>query len=101
MHPFFRCRSSLATQEDGACLIFLTRRSLRVLDLNKLSSRLNMPTITIGELSKESGVHLETIRYYEREGLIPAPPRKSSGHRTYPPNAARRLRFIKRGPELG
>jgi Hg(II)-responsive transcriptional regulator len=60
-----------------------------------------MPTLTIGELSKESGVHLETIRYYEREGLIPAPPRKSSGHRAYPPNAARRLRFIKRVQELG
>ncbi len=60
-----------------------------------------MPTITIGELSKESGVHLETIRYYEREGLIPVPPRKTSGHRAYPQNAALRLRFIKRVQELG
>jgi MerR family copper efflux transcriptional regulator len=60
-----------------------------------------MPTLTIGELARESGVHLETIRYYEREGLMPAPPRKSSGHRAYPPSAARRLRFIKRVQELG
>jgi Hg(II)-responsive transcriptional regulator len=60
-----------------------------------------MSTLTIGELAKESGVHLETIRYYEREGLMPAPPRKSSGHRAYPPSAARRLRFIKRVQELG
>ena len=60
-----------------------------------------MPTFTIGELSKETGVHLETIRYYEREGLMPSPPRKSSGHRAYPPNAGRRLRFIKRVQELG
>ena len=60
-----------------------------------------MPTLTIVELAKESGVHLETIRYYEREGLMPAPPRKSSGHRAYPPSAARRLRFIKRVQELG
>ena len=60
-----------------------------------------MRTLTIGELAKESGVHLETIRYYEREGLMPAPPRKSSGHRAYPPGAARRLRFIKRVQELG
>jgi len=60
-----------------------------------------MPTLTIGQLAKESGVHLETIRYYEREGLIPAPPRKSSGHRAYQPDAARRLRFIKRVQELG
>src|SRR5882762_6805290 len=60
-----------------------------------------MPTLTIGQLAKQSGVHLETIRYYEREGLIPAPPRKSSGHRAYQPGAARRLRFIKRAQELG
>src|SRR5947208_16005222 len=60
-----------------------------------------MPTLTIGQLAKESGVHLETIRYYEREGLIPAPPRKSSGHRAYQPGAARRLRFIKRAQQLG
>src|SRR5438034_9037931 len=57
--------------------------------------------LTIGQLAKESGVHLETIRYYEREGLIPAPPRKSSGHRAYQPGAARRLLFIKRVQELG
>jgi MerR family transcriptional regulator, copper efflux regulator len=56
---------------------------------------------TIGQLAKESGVHLETIRYYEREGLIPAPPRKSSGHRAYQPGAARQLFFIKRAQELG
>lgn len=60
-----------------------------------------MSTLTIGELARESGVHMETIRYYEREGLMPAPPRKSSGHRAYPPNAAVRLRFIKRVKELG
>ena len=57
--------------------------------------------LTIGQLAKESGVHLETIRYYEREGLIPAPPRKSSGHRAYQPGAAQRLLFIKRVQELG
>ncbi len=60
-----------------------------------------MPTLSIGELAKQSGVHLETIRYYEREGLMVAPPRKSSGHRAYPPSAARRLHFIKRLQELG
>jgi MerR family copper efflux transcriptional regulator len=60
-----------------------------------------MPTLTIGQLAKKSGVHLETIRYYEREGLIPAPPRKSSGHRAYQPGAVRRLRFIKRVQNLG
>ena len=62
---------------------------------------LQVDTLSIGQLADQSGIHLETIRYYEREGLMPAPPRKSSGHRAYPKNAARRLRFIKRAQELG
>lgn len=56
---------------------------------------------TIGVLSRESGVNLETIRYYERIGLIPAPPRSSSGYRRYDEDALKRLRFIRRGRELG
>ena len=60
-----------------------------------------METLSIGQLADHSGINLETIRYYEREGLMPAPPRKSSGHRAYPRTAARRLRFIKRAQELG
>jgi Hg(II)-responsive transcriptional regulator len=59
-----------------------------------------METLTIG-LAERGGVNLETIRYYEREGLIPPPPRKSSGHRAYSTGAIRRLRFIKRAQELG
>jgi Hg(II)-responsive transcriptional regulator len=58
-------------------------------------------TLTIGRLAERARVNLETIRYYEREGLMPAPPRSTSGHRAYPPAAARRLRFIKRTQELG
>ena len=60
-----------------------------------------METLTIGQLALRGGVNLETIRYYEREGLIPPPPRKSSGHRAYSASAVRRLRFIKRAQELG
>lgn len=60
-----------------------------------------MEGLTIGELAKRGRVHLETIRYYEREGLMLAPPRKSSGHRVYAPVAIRRLRFIKRAQNLG
>lgn len=56
---------------------------------------------TIGALSRESGVHLETIRYYERIGLLSAPPRSASGYRCYDDAAAQRLRFIRRGRELG
>jgi len=56
---------------------------------------------TIGALSQDSGVHLETIRYYERIGLLPEPPRSASGYRYYDDTAAQRLRFIRRGRELG
>jgi len=56
---------------------------------------------TIGALSREAGVNLETIRYYERIGLIPEPGRSASGYRLYGEDAARRLAFIRRGRELG
>ncbi|HEY9104252.1 helix-turn-helix domain-containing protein [Chitinimonas sp.] len=56
---------------------------------------------TIGALSKESGVNPETIRYYERIGLLPAPPRSDSGYRHYSAATAQRLRFVRRGRELG
>jgi MerR family transcriptional regulator, copper efflux regulator len=61
----------------------------------------SVETLTIGKLAARSGVHLETIRFYEHEGLIPAPPRKESGHRAYSVTAVRRLRFIKRTQALG
>jgi MerR family copper efflux transcriptional regulator len=60
-----------------------------------------METFTIGKLAERGGVNLETVRYYEREGLMLPPARNSSGHRAYSPNAVRRLRFIKRAQELG
>lgn len=55
----------------------------------------------IGELSRESAVNLETIRYYERIGLLQPPARNASGYRTYQADAVRRLSFIRRGRELG
>lgn len=57
--------------------------------------------LTISRLAQLGGVNLETIRYYERQGLLPAPPRTAAGYRVFPPEAARRLRFIKRAQELG
>ena len=57
--------------------------------------------VTIGSLAKAVGVNLETIRYYERIGLMPAPARTSSGHRSYATEHAQRLAFIRRGRELG
>lgn len=58
-------------------------------------------TLTIGKLSQASGVNIETIRYYERTGLLPLPARSSSGYRHYREDDIKRLRFIRRGRELG
>ena len=61
----------------------------------------NVKALTIGHLAKQAGVNLETVRYYERKGLLSKPPRSASGYRLFPAEAARRLRFIRRAQELG
>ncbi len=58
-------------------------------------------TLTIGQLAASAGVGRETIRYYERKGLLEEPPRSAAGYRHYPPDVPRRLRFICRAQELG
>lgn len=55
----------------------------------------------IGWLSHQSGVNIETIRYYEREGLLAKPPRTKGGYRSYGPQDARRLGFVRRTRDLG
>ena len=55
----------------------------------------------ISEAAAASGCHLETIRYYERVGLIPSPNRTGSGYRAYTLADVERLRFVSRGRELG
>lgn len=57
--------------------------------------------LTIGQVAKAAHVNIETIRYYEREGLIPAPPRTPAGYRQYTDEAVRRVRFMKRAQTLG
>jgi MerR family mercuric resistance operon transcriptional regulator len=57
--------------------------------------------IPIGVLSAETGVNIETIRYYEKIGLIPAPPRTEGRQRVYDTAHLKRLTFIRRGRELG
>jgi MerR family mercuric resistance operon transcriptional regulator len=56
---------------------------------------------SIGQLANTAGVNLETIRYYERIGLMPDPDRTAAGHRAYSNEHARRLTFIRRARELG
>ena len=60
-----------------------------------------MQTLTIGEVAKAADVGVETLRFYEREGLIAPPARRRSGYRQYPPETVRRVRFIRRAKELG
>jgi len=55
---------------------------------------------TIGKLARASGVGVETVRFYERKGLVKRPPAQK-GYRTYAEEDARRIRFIKRAQELG
>jgi MerR family mercuric resistance operon transcriptional regulator len=60
-----------------------------------------MKALSIGQVACQTGVGVETVRYYERRGLLEKPPRKGSGYRQYPPEAVLRLRFIKKAKEVG
>lgn len=57
--------------------------------------------LRVGEVAARAGVHRETLRYYERRGLIPAPPRRASGYRAYPVDTVERVRLIKWAQGLG
>lgn len=57
--------------------------------------------LTIGALSRRTGVNIETVRYYERVGILPKPPRSSGGHRVYDDALRKRLAFVRRARELG
>ena len=60
-----------------------------------------MTTLTIGDVAKQAQVNIETLRYYERRGIVPKPPRTRSNYRIYPEETVRRVRFIKHAQELG
>jgi MerR family transcriptional regulator, mercuric resistance operon regulatory protein len=57
--------------------------------------------LTIGRLARLASVNVETIRYYQRRGLVAEPERVNGGYRHYPADAVNRLRFIKRAQALG
>lgn len=57
--------------------------------------------LRIGEVAGKAGVNIQTLRYYERRGLIEAPERTASGYREYPSETVRLIRFIKRAQDLG
>jgi MerR family mercuric resistance operon transcriptional regulator len=60
-----------------------------------------MGNMTIGQMARSAGASVETIRFYEREGLLEHPARSASGYRNYPPEAVARLRMIRQAKELG
>jgi len=60
-----------------------------------------MAQLTVGKLAKAAGIGAETVRYYEKFGLLPEPERSKSGYRVYDENAVNRLRFIQQAKNLG
>ena len=55
----------------------------------------------IGAAAEQAGVNVQTLRYYERRGLLPRSPRRTSGYREFPDEAVRVVRFVKRAQDLG
>jgi Cu(I)-responsive transcriptional regulator len=60
-----------------------------------------MKGLSIGQVARRSGVGVETVRFYEREGLLEEPARRASGYRQYTDDVVRRLLFIKKAKSLG
>lgn len=60
-----------------------------------------MSTMSIGQLAKHAQVRIDTVRFYEKHGLLPKPQRKASGYRQYSADDVRRLVFIRRAKDLG
>lgn len=57
--------------------------------------------LTIGNVAARAGVNIQTLRYYERRGILPRARRSAAGYRLYPPDTVRLIRFIKRAQDLG
>ena len=62
---------------------------------------MDMASMSIGKVANRVAVGVETLRFYEREGLLEKPPRLKSGYRAYPAATVNRVLFIKRAKELG
>jgi MerR family copper efflux transcriptional regulator len=60
-----------------------------------------MESLTTAELAGQCGINLQTLRYYEREGLLPAPPRTPAGYRAFPIESVARVQFVKHAQALG
>src|SRR6266700_6790319 len=68
---------------------------------SSLEGGTEMATLSIGQVARKAGVGVETVRFYEREGLLEEPPRRTSGYRQYSEEVVKRIGFIKRAQKLG
>lgn len=66
-----------------------------------MGSKKILTGFSIGDLANRAACRVETVRYYEHEGLMPEPPRSEGGHRVYDSDHMKRLTFIRRARELG
>jgi DNA-binding transcriptional MerR regulator len=66
-----------------------------------LGAGFRLDLVRTGQVARQSGVNIQTLRYYERRGLLQVPPRRPSGYREYAPDAVGIIRFVKRAQELG
>jgi len=62
---------------------------------------MNSQALSIGQVADQAGVNVQTLRYYERRGLLASPERTDAGRRQYPTETVRLIRFIKRAQDLG
>ena len=69
--------------------------------MDKIALRDTAPRLPIGELSRRTRVNIETVRYYEKIGLMPSPARSEGGHRLYGNGHLLRLNFVRRARDLG
>lgn len=70
----------------------------RVYNINEVKT---MQGLTISQVARKANVNIETVRYYEKTGLISKPPRMESGYRCFPPEVVKQITFVKRAQELG
>lgn len=87
--------NAASRRNDASCSCY------RIKEFRVAKRQLRNDYFTSGELSRRTGVNIETIRYYERIGLMPPPPRTQGGHRAYTHDGLRTLVFIRRARELG
>src|SRR5262249_28102386 len=105
-HPRQECEPVDPRQVRGRTTSSAPKKSIGPTRLDsvpryRVHTFLTMEVLRPGERARAAGVNVQTLRYYERVGVLPAPKRTASGYRQYPADALRVLVFVKRAQELG